>query len=297
MIKKQKITDILKTGKILMSDGAWGTYLHQKGLKAGECPDEWSLTHYSEVRDIAKSYIDAGSDMVQTNSFGANRIKLMQYGLEKMVEKINEAAAQASREAAGDDKYVIASVGPTGKILMTGDITETEMYDAFCEQVVSLEKGGADAICIETMSDTDEAELAIKAAKRYTSLEVITTFTFEKTIQDEYRTMMGYTPSEAVRSALHSGTDIVGANCGNGMVRMFNIVKEIRDDFPKAYILVHANAGLPTFTNGVSSFPETPEIMAACLPALIGTGVNIIGGCCGTTPEHIRAMKEKIERL
>ena len=293
-MSKQKIADVLKTGKILVSDGAWGTILFQKGLKAGDCPDEWSLSHYDVVKDIAQSYVDAGSDMVQTNSFGANRFKLQQFGLQDKAFEINETAARASREAAGDDRYVIASVGPTGKMLLMGDVTEDEFYDCFREQAMALEKGGADAVCIETMSDADEAVQAIKAAKENTNLEVIATFTFERTLQGEYRTMMGLLPVEAVRAVLDAGADIVGTNCGNGMERMIDIVKELRMKFPDTFILVHANAGLPVLVDGVSTFPETPEMMAAYIPLLIEAGANIIGGCCGTTPAHIKAMKEVV---
>ena len=293
---KQMIVDLLRTGKILVSDGAWGTFLYQKGLQAGDCPDEWSLTRYDAVKDIAQSYVNAGSDMVQTNSFGANRFKLQHFGLQDKVSEINEAAARASREAAGNDRYVIASVGPTGKMLLMGDVTEVELYDCFREQTVALEKGGADAICIETMSDADEATLAIRAAKENTGLEVIATFTFDKTMQGEYRTMMGLSPSDAVRASLDAGADIVGTNCGNGIERMIDIVKEIRAEFPDAYILVHANAGLPVLVDGVSTFPETPEMMASRIPLLIEAGANITGGCCGTTPAHIMAMKEAVDK-
>jgi 5-methyltetrahydrofolate--homocysteine methyltransferase len=291
---KQKIVDILKTGKILISDGAWGTFLYKKGLKPGECPDEWSLTHYESVKEIAASYVDAGANLVETNSFGANYYKLEHYGLEKKVADINEAAARASKEAAGDNVYVIASIGPTGKMLLMGDVTEEDFYNCFREQAIALEKGGADAVCIETMSDADEAIQAIKATKENTSLEIISTFTFEKTLQNEYRTMMGLSPVEAVESALAAGADIVGANCGNGIERMAEIVQEIRSVFPDVYILVHANAGLPVNVDGTDIFPETPEIMASFVPSLVKAGANIIGGCCGTTPEHIRAIKKAI---
>ena len=293
-MSKQKLSDVLQTGKILVSDGAWGTFLYQKGLKTGECPDEWSLSHPDIVREIALRYIDAGADMVETNTFGANRLKLKHYGLQDKVTAINEAAARLSREAAGADKYVIASIGPTGKMLLMGDVTEEEFYDCFSEQAVALEKGGADAVCIETMSDADEAVQAIKAAKENTGLEVIATFTFDRTSLGEYRTMMGLLPVEAIRRALEAGADIIGTNCGNGMERMVDIVKEIRGAFPDAFILAQANAGLPIVENGQDIFPETPETMASYVPALIEAGVNIIGGCCGTTPAHIKAIAAAI---
>jgi len=175
-----------------------------------------------------------------------------------------------------------------------GDVTEKELYDCFREQAMALEKGGADAVCIETMTDADEAVQAIKAAKENTGLEVIATFTFDKTPQGEYRTMFGLAPSDAIRMALDAGADIIGTNCGNGMERMIDIVKEIRTAFPETFILVHANAGLPVLVNGVDTFPETPEVMASYIPALLEAGANIVGGCCGTTPEHIRAIREAV---
>jgi len=292
-----KIETILKTGKILVSDGAWGTFLYQKGLQAGQCPDEWSISHPAEVEDIARGYIAAGADMIESNSFGANRYKLEHFGLQDKVSEINEAAAQISRRAAGDSHHVIASVGPTGKLLLMGDITEEELYDCFREQIIALEKGGADAVCIETMSDADEACTAIKAAKENTALEIICTFTFEKTALGEYRTMMGLTPTEAVERATEAGANIVGANCGNGVERMIEIVKEIRSKYQDIPVLVHANAGLPTRIDSRDVFPETPEMMAKHIPALVAAGANIIGGCCGTSPAHIKAIKQAVIQL
>lgn len=293
----KKISERVKAGKILVSDGAWGTFLYAKGLGAGECPEIWNIDHPGDVKDIADSYINAGADMVETNSFGANRFKLMHYGLGDQASKLNEAAAAISRQAAGNSKIVLGSVGPTGKILMMGEVTSEEIYEAYKEQVIALEKGGVDAIIIETMSDIDEAKLAIKAAKENTSCEIICTMTFDRTIEGEYRSMMGVSPTEMVQELLPEGVDIIGANCGNGIEGMVEIVKEIRIVDSEIPILVHANAGMPVYHDGVTLFPESPEQTAGFVKAIVKAGVNIIGGCCGTTPEHIRQIARVVSEM
>jgi len=290
----QKITEVLKTGKILISDGAWGTFLHKKGLKPGECPELWCIDKLAEVLDIAKNYIDAGADMIKSDSFGGNAFKLKHYGLADRTAEINEAAARISRQAAGDDHWVIASMGPTGKMLVTEEVTEQELYEAFKTQAVAFEKGGADAVCIETMIDIEEACQAVKAVKENTKLEVICTFTFEKTLKGDYRTMMGVDPVSAMNAVVEAGADIVGTNCGNGIERMIDIVIQMRSVNKEIPIVVHANAGLPKNTDKGVVFPETPENMATLVPRLVAAGVNIIGGCCGTTPAHIKAIKEAL---
>jgi 5-methyltetrahydrofolate--homocysteine methyltransferase len=287
----------VNAGNVLVSDGAWGTFLHEKGLQAGECPELWNITHREEVLDIARSYVDAGADMIETNSFGGSPFKLTHYGLFERAIEINEAAAAISREAAGDDLFVLGSIGPTGKILIMGDVTEEKMYDGFKVQSTALQMGGVDAVCIETMSALDEACLAVKAAKENTNLEILCTMTFERTVSGEYRSMMGVSPSEMVPALLDAGADIVGTNCGNGMARMVDIVREIRSVDSKVPILVHANAGAPVVRDGKTVFPETPEETAGHVEALISAGANIVGGCCGTTPEHIRLIVSKVRSL
>ena len=179
-------------------------------------------------------------------------------------------------------------------MLLTEETTEEELYDVFSEQAAALERGGADAICVETMSDIGEAACAIKAAKENTSLEVISTFTFDRTVKGTYRTMMGVSPKDAAGAALDAGADIIGTNCGNGMEYMVHIVREMKTSFPEAFVLVHANAGLPTNTGGRDIFPETPEITASYVRQVIEAGANIVGGCCGTTPAPIAAIRAEV---
>jgi 5-methyltetrahydrofolate--homocysteine methyltransferase len=290
------ILDELKKNTILLSDGAWGTFLQAKGLKPGECPELWNITHKADILDIAESYLLAGSDIIETNSFGGNRIKLSQYGLGDRVSEINQAAASISREAAGNEKHVAGSVGPTGKMLLMGDVTEKELYDVFCEQVIALEAGGADIIIVETMSAVDEASLAVRAARENTKCTVIITMTFSGTMSGEYRTMMGVSPEEMVISMKEAGAHIIGSNCGNGIEDMIGIVKAIRAADSTIPVMIQANAGIPVLTDGITVFRETPEMMASYVPGLIKAGVSIIGGCCGTTPAHIREIGKQLGR-
>jgi 5-methyltetrahydrofolate--homocysteine methyltransferase len=291
---KKSILEKLAKKKVLISDGAWGTLLQEQGLKPGECPESWNLIHPEKVIAVAKAYIDAGSDMVETNSFGGSSFKLKHFGLDGKTSEINQRAAELSKQAAGEKALVIGSVGPTGVILMMGEVSEEELYDSFKQQVVALEKGGADAICIETMTDLAEAKLAIRAVKDNTDLEVICTMTFDKTVTGDFMTMMGVSVEQMTKELTAEGADIIGTNCGNGMKNMISIVEAVRRSNQSIPILVHANAGLPHLQDGKNVFDETPDITASFIPQLISAGANIIGGCCGTTPEHIRRIKLKI---
>jgi 5-methyltetrahydrofolate--homocysteine methyltransferase len=297
-MSKRNLADVLRSGRLLVSDGAWGTLLKAKGLQAGECPDRWSLDHPREVRAIAEAYCAAGADLVETNSFGANALQLDHYGLAGRAAEISEAAARLSAgaaAAAGGERWVIASVGPTGRILMMGDVTEATLSAAFREQVAALARGGADAICIETMSDIQEALLALRAVKEQTACTAIVTFTFSRTRQGGYRTMMGVSPEAAATAMLAGGADIIGTNCGNGSEGMVEIVRAMRAVAGETPILVQANAGLPRQVNGTDVFPETPAEMAAQVPRLVAAGASAIGGCCGTTPAHIAAIRAAVD--
>lgn len=291
------ILDALRERGILVSDGGWGSFLMAKGLQPGECPELWNVDRPEDVRAVAQMYVDAGAGFIMTNSFGANRFKLAHYGLESRVAELNRAAAAISRQAAGDRAYVLASMGPTGKILMMGDVTEEEMYEAFREQALALEEGGADACAVETMAAIDEACLGVRAAKENTNLAVVCSFTYDTPTPQGYRTMMGVPPATMAAAALEAGADILGVNCSLGSAEMVEVVRDLREAAPGTPILVHPNAGKPeVLPDGALRYPETPEIMAACVPDFIAAGASIIGGCCGTGPDHIRAIKAAVEQ-
>ncbi len=290
------ILDELTERKILISDGALGTILQSKGLKPGECPELWNITHRQDIKEIAESYLRAGSDIVSTNSFGASRIKLSQYGLGDRTAELNRSAAAICREAAGPGKHVAGSIGPTGKMLMMGDITEEELSDSFREQAIALEQGGADIIIIETMSAADEASLAVKAARSATNCTVIVTMTFSADNAGNYFTMMGVSPEEMTSLMKESGAHVVGSNCGNGIRDMIGIVRAIRSADATIPVIIQANAGIPDLIDGVTVFHETPDMMGSFVTELIGAGANIIGGCCGTTPAHIQEIAKAAGR-
>jgi len=292
-----KIIQEIQKGRVLVSDGAWGTFLQKKGMQPGECPEEWNISRSDDVFAIARSYVDAGADMIETNSFGGNYFKLKNYGFGSRVFEINKAAAEISRKAAGANLFVLGSVGPTGKLLMMEEVTEDELYQAFKEQSVALEAGGADAIVIETMTDLEEARIAVKAAKENTCCEIICTMTFDKIIGGEYRTMMGISPTEMAEALVEAGADVIGANCGNGIADMIGIVKEIRQVNATVPILIHANAGMPQYNDGETTFPESPGDMAVRVKEIVEAGANIIGGCCGTTPDHICEVCRVVKNL
>lgn len=291
-----KITDKIAEGRVLISDGAWGTFLHKKGLKVQECPESWNTERPADVEQIAHSYVDAGADFVLTNSFGGSPFKLAAYGLQDKTFELNKAAAEISKRAAGGQALVLGSMGPTGKMVMMGEIPEDELLEGMKQQARGLVAGGVDGIVVETMSDLEEARITIEAIKSVTDLDVACTFTFSRTQTGEYRTMMGAGVPEFLEMASAAGAEVVGANCGNGTAGMIEIVKEIRAIDPLIPVLVHANAGLPEYRDGETVFPESPGEMASQMKDLVAAGANIVGGCCGTTPEHIRYIVEIIDQ-
>ncbi len=287
------IFEKLKQKKILVSDGAWGTMLQSKGLKAGECPEEGNISHPEAVKSIAAAYIEAGADIVLTNSFGGSELKLSGFGYENQTENFNRIAAQLSKNAAKDNKLVFGSVGPSGHFLVPlGTVTEKQMIDNFKIQIKGLSEGGVDAILIETMTDLGEAIAAVKAAQDVCNLPVAVTMTFDKGKQG-YRTMMGTTIEQAVNTLVENNVDVLGTNCGNGIEQIVEIIAEFRQ-YTDKYLIAHPNAGLPRLVKGETIFDQTPNDMAKHVPDLIKAGANIIGGCCGTGPDHIKAIAQKI---
>jgi 5-methyltetrahydrofolate--homocysteine methyltransferase len=292
----KKITDEIKDARILICDGGWGTQLFEMGLKSGECPELWNATNRDKVLEIARSYVDAGADIIETNSFGGSSINLSRHGIKERAYELNKFAAEISREAAQDRVHVAGSIGPCGKMLITGDVSEEELYESFAEQAEALEDGGADAAIIETMIDALEASVAVRAVKENTKLEIIASATCNKTPSGEFRTMMGSSIREMAEVTLNEGAEIIGTNCGNGTDLMVEIVAAIKYLFPSIPIIVQSNAGLPFMDDlGNIRYPETAEYMASRIPALINAGANIIGGCCGTTPEYIEAFKQAVQ--
>ncbi|MBP1657500.1 MAG: 5-methyltetrahydrofolate--homocysteine methyltransferase [Bacteroidetes bacterium] len=271
----------------VLTDGAWGTQLQALGLRAGECPDAWNLTHPEQVRQVARLYVDAGSAVILTNTFRSNRIALEGFGLADKVVDINTSGVRISREAAAGRALIFASIGPTGKMLMTEEVTPDEMLAAFTEQAAALASAGADALVIETMSDLEEAKLAVQAA-RTTGLPVVASMVFDSG-KDKDRTMMGSTPEQVAEELAAAGADVIGANCGLGMEGYIPIARRLRaaTHLP---IWIKPNAGLPEMVEGKVTYRTTPEEFARQAAALRDAGVAFVGGCCGTSPQFVHAL-------
>jgi 5-methyltetrahydrofolate--homocysteine methyltransferase len=283
----------LDAGETLISDGATGTYLQGKGLEPGACPEEFNISNPHVVRGMARDYLDAGADMVLTNSFGGNKFMLGKYGHGDRVTEFNRVAAEHAYSQVKSGQYVIGSIGPTGEFLEPlGDVSESEMYDAFAEQALGLAEGGADAVVIETKTALEEVSLAIKSTKENTDLVVMSTMVFDKGLRGFF-TMMGITPDIGLKGMLAAGADVVGTNCGNGIELMLELSVLMRD-CTDSHLLVHSNAGIPEIKNGEIVYPETPEFMARGFEKIAALGVGILGGCCGTNPDHIRALRETV---
>ncbi len=283
------IKNLLKNSPIVL-DGAWGTQLQNKGLEPGEIPDIWNLIHPEKVHEVAKAYVDAGSKIILTNTFGANKIRLSELPeyLER-VDEINRRGVEISKAAADGKSYVFATIGPSGKLLMSGDVTEDDLFGAFKEQALAVANAGADGIVIETMSDIEEAVIAAKAAKT-TGLPLVACMVFDSGKAKD-RTMMGNTPEECVEKLLNVGVDVVGSNCGQGIETFLNICERLHKTSLGA-VWIKPNAGLPIVVDGKAVYKTNPEEFARFVPDLINSGAGFIGGCCGTSPEFIIQIRK-----
>jgi 5-methyltetrahydrofolate--homocysteine methyltransferase len=279
--------------KILVADGATGTELARRGLPPGTAPEKWNLERPDEVRAVAAAYVAAGADIILTNTFGGTRFKLEKSGLEGDLFEINRAGAELAKQAAAGKALVFASIGPSGEFMEPlGPVEEEEMIAAFAEQVAALEKGGVDGFVIESFSDIAEAQAALFAVRENTELPAVVSLTFEKG-KKGYATMMGVKPGEAADALEAADADAVGANCGAGMEQIIEVAKLIRSG-TSLPLWFKPNAGLPKLVDGKTVFQETPEEFTSRLGELIAAGAAVIGGCCGTTPDHIRLLAQKV---
>ena len=284
------IETLISDGPVV-TDGAWGTQMQQRGLPIGESPDGWNLSHPDVVEEIPQAYVAAGSRVVLTNTFRGNRVALEAAGLVDRVLELNQSGAAISKRAAGDQAAVFGSIGPSGKMLCTGEISPEQLRDVFAEQARALAEGGADAIVVETMGDLSEAVLAVEAA-RSTGLPVVGCMCFDSG-KDLDRTMMGETPEQAAKALSDAGADVVGANCGQGIEEYIGIGRRLVQACDRP-VWIKANAGTPRIVGGEIVYDITPEHFAERACELVNVGVGFVGGCCGTTPEFIAALKQKL---
>ncbi len=271
---------------VLISDGAWGTQLQARGLPPGVIPDTWNLTHPGQVESVARAYVEAGSQVILTNTFRANAVAMPEAAPGEL-DAINRAAVAISRQAASGRALVFASIGPSGRMLVAGEVSAQQLEAAFGAQARSLAAAGADALLIETMSDPEEARLAVLAA-RATGLPVVASFAFDSG-KSKDRTMMGATPESVAAAMVEAGADAVGANCGVGVEFAEAICRRLRAacDLP---IWIKPNAGLPVIDGAAVHYTTTAELFASHFAALRQAGAAFVGACCGSSPEFIRAL-------
>jgi methionine synthase I (cobalamin-dependent) len=271
----------------ILTDGAWGTMMQALGLPIGDCPDAWNLAYPERVEQVARAYVEAGSQVILTNTFGASRIMLDRHGLGAQAAAINRAGAEISKRAAAGRARVFASIGPSGKMLLTGETTEEELQAVFSEQARALADGGADGLVIETMGDLAEIRIALEACKA-TGLPVVASMTFDSG-RNKDRTLMGVTPEQAAEELTAAGADAIGANCGQGIESYLPICARLRAATPLP-IWIKPNAGLPEVVDGRAVYRMSPEIFASHAPGMLEAGAVFLGGCCGSTPDFVRAL-------
>ena len=287
----QRWRDLLAEGGPILADGAMGTMLFSAGLQFGDPPEAWNLSHPDVVRRIHRSYLDAGSRILMTNTFGGNRLRLSLHNLDRRVAELNQTAAillRGEADAAGGRALVAGDIGPSGSIMApTGTLEYSEAVDVFAEQAAALVAGGVDLIWIETMSDLLEMRAAIEGVRTVApALPLITTMTFDT----RGHTMMGVSPEQAIAALTAWGADAVGGNCGNGPDELLEVIRRMEATRPALPLVAKSNAGMPELVDLRAVYRTDPATMAACAVEMRDAGARIIGGCCGTTPDHLAAM-------
>jgi 5-methyltetrahydrofolate--homocysteine methyltransferase len=292
-----KLISFLEQHSYVLGDGAMGTMLQAAGLVTGGLSEEWNTSHPEAVRAISQAYVDAGAQVITTNSFGGNRFRLAREGLQDRTRELNRTAARLARavaDAADHPVLVAGSMGPTGEMFAPlGKLEPLEAEDAYDEQAAALAEGGADFILIETMSALEEVEAAVKGARRATELPIAATMTFDT----NFRTMMGVKPAAALKAIRAFGIRVIGANCGNGPGEIERVIGEMAAARSEdVFLVAQSNAGLPKYdpASGQMRYDGTPEVMAAYAVKVRDMGVRYIGACCSSTPAHIRAMGETL---
>lgn len=300
------LVEALKS-RALLCDGAMGTQLQQAGLEPGGCGEAWNVDEPDRVRAIQQRYRDAGSDLIITNTFGGCRITLGRHDQAGRVAEINEAAARLARDVMGPERWVIGDIGPfTGILAPLGEFEPDDVFAAFLEQARALVRGGVDALIIETQTALEELELGVKAAKeavreagKAATVAVIGSMAFDQTKTGVPRTMMGVTPTQAAETMLRLGIDIIAANCGTklGIRDHVEILRSFRAVAPHVPLMSQPNAGQPEIVGDRIIYHETPEMMAEGVRPLVDEGARVVGGCCGTTPDHIREFRRVLDTV
>lgn len=295
-----EILQRIKAGERLVFDGGYGTMLFAAGLLNGACPELWNDTHAHVVAGIHEAYFAAGSQIVETNTFGGTRLKLDEYRIGDRTRELNVKGVRLARSVAPAGGYVAGSIGPTSRLprdyALDEGVTDEEYEAAFREQAEALAEGGVDLFAVETMMFPQEATAAIRACKAVTDVPVMATMFFQyEESHDRDRTMWGESPADVAKNLLAAGADVVGMNCGRGPDRAVVIIREMRAT-TDAPLVAYPNAGLPVTTGDTVTYELGPEAMAAEYPSLLEAGCNIVGACCGSTPEHIRLIAEVVRR-
>jgi 5-methyltetrahydrofolate--homocysteine methyltransferase len=275
-----------ETGRVLIADGAWGTEFFKRGVMQGVPPDEWNLSHPDIVKEITLEYLRAGAEVILTNTFGANRIRLEAHGLAAKVREINVEGARLAREVTGGKAVVAGDIGPSGKLLALGEVDEHELRESFLEQAAALREGGVDWIVVESMIDIEEMAIAVKASREAAGVPIVASMTYNKTPKG-FRTMMGNTPETCVQRTEAEGASMIGANCGTGIEDYVPLAPVLRG-LTALPVWIKANAGVPQIVGGKVVYPLSAAQFASYVPHLVKAGVNAIGGCCGTDPDFIR---------